>query len=112
MSITARTASAYGSNILVDINPEEIRPVAVSITYAASADGVVQQWDGRRYTDIAPVPATRRLDAQTVWIRTSFLFKPSLYRVYQSVPGLNILLQFTHQSNQLVIQRIEATVID
>ena len=110
--INARSATAYGSNILVDIDPDETRPVAVSITYAASAHGVVQQWDGQAYTDIAPIPATRRLDGQAVWMRTTFLLEPSLYRDYQSVPGKNILLQFTHGAHQLVIHRMEATLVD
>ncbi len=81
--------------------------VVVSLTYAASGDGVVQEWDGAEYHPLAPLPATLDQDGQLRWMRTSFLLDPAIRYDYQEgVVGTNVLLQTT---SLIDVNRIEAT---
>lgn len=106
LSLVARTATAPSENILIDVEPAERRPVMVSITYRATADGQIEQWDGSAYRAIAPLPASRSDDNRVYWMRTSFVLDPSRYFDYEGHAGKNLLLQITQRVD---LHRIEAT---
>ncbi len=107
LTLPARSASEINANFLVDLEGGDERPVVVSLTYAATSAGVVQEWDGAEYHPLAPLPATLDQDGQLRWMRTSFLLDPAIRHDYQEgVVGTNVLLQTT---SRIDVNRIEAT---
>ena len=107
LALTARSATEANANILVDLEADDERPVVVSLTYAASSSGVIQEWDGEAYQALADLPATIDENGALRWMRTTFRLKPSIRFDYQpGVVGANVLLQTTALID---LHRIEAT---
>jgi hypothetical protein len=108
LTLMSRVATAANANVLLDL-PEASRavPTVMSITYSATTNGEVQQWDGARYQTIARLPASFDEMGNLRWWRTSWLILPASATDYQpSAPGRNVLFQFTSKP---VIHRLEAT---
>jgi hypothetical protein len=105
LDLTARTATATNANLVVDLPEDDARRVVVSITYQSDAAGLVQQWDGTRFSTIAELPETKNASGKNVWMRTSFLLNSTRFD-YQSGEGVNVLLQLTPLAS---VAKIEAT---
>ncbi len=107
LSLPAHSATSLNANLLVDLEEDDERQVIVSLTYAATEAGVIQEWDGDSYQVLAPLPATRDEGGVVRWMRTSFLLDPEIRFDYQGgVIGTNVLLQVTAKID---LHRIEAT---
>ena len=105
LTLMARTASAANANVVVDVMDGETRPIIVSITYSATADGLIQQWDGAQYITLGDLPRSAADDDTVRWMRTTVQLDPSLFD-YQGTAGTNVLLQFTSTPS---VHRLEMT---
>lgn len=106
LELPGRRAEKYGANILVDYSDSPDEGLVISLTYQSTEAGEIQQWDGTRYHTVAVLPASST-DGINRWMRTSFLLNKDIEFDYQpSVPGKNILFQFTSEP---VLSRLEAT---
>ncbi len=110
LELSARRATATTANLLVDLPEGYTGRVAVSLTYSANTAGTVQQWDGSRYHDLAPLTVTRDSEGSARWHRTTFELATAHRHDYQGVDGVNLLLQLTGTSP--TIHMIEATPLD
>jgi hypothetical protein len=107
LTLEARLASDVNANILIDLEPNYDGRVIVSLTYRSAADGMVQEWDGDRYQDLAPLPATTDDEGVLRWMRTTFELNRAIRFDYQGpIPGTNVLLQITSRP---AVHMIEAT---
>ncbi len=107
LSLPARSATSANANFLVDLEEGDERPVIVSLTYAATEAGVVQEWNGENYQVLTSLPATLDEEGTVRWMRQSLLLDPAIRFDYQGgVVGTNVLLQV---SAKIDLHRIEAT---
>lgn len=104
--LPARAAQVVNANLLVDLPIGSTGPVAVSITYSASADGVVEQWNGTDYVPIGSLPRTAAEDGVVRWMRTTVMLDANRFDYESGSAGTNILLQLTSTPT---VHRIEAT---
>jgi hypothetical protein len=109
LTLPARRATTATANMLIDLPAAVDGRVVVSLIYQSADRGVVQEWDGDAYHDLAPLPATRDEEGALRWHRTSFELDPAIRFDYQGAPGVNVLLQLT---NTPTVHGIEATPLD
>ncbi|MEZ4446877.1 MAG: hypothetical protein R3B72_47800 [Polyangiaceae bacterium] len=107
--LPARQAQTPNANLLVDLEPEDARPVVVSLVYAATEAGTVEQWDGSSYQALATLSPTGDEGGTLRWMRTTFELNPSRFDYQGAVPGVNVLLQVTSAP---AVHRLEATPWD
>jgi hypothetical protein len=110
ITLPARQATTPVANVLIDLPEGYAGRVAVALIYKGAQAGLVQEWDGDRYHDLAPLPSSHDETGSLRWMRTTFEFDPEIRFDHQRpMEGQNILLQLT---NSAAVHRIEATLLD